>query len=68
MGTRAGPHDQKLIEQFEGDYLPRLVSRARGNMARAARMAEVDRKTLYRPMEKHGLRRGSEESAFGDRA
>ncbi|HVE78351.1 MAG TPA: sigma 54-interacting transcriptional regulator [Gemmatimonadaceae bacterium] len=47
---------EKLLEQFEREYLPRVVSRASGNMARAARLADVDRKTLYRLMEKHGLR------------
>ena len=49
----------KLIQQFEREYLPRLVGRAQGNMARAARMAEVDRKTLYRLLEKHGMKRPS---------
>jgi DNA-binding NtrC family response regulator len=50
----------KLVEAFEREYLPRLVSRAKGNMTRAAKMAEVDRKTLYRMMERHGLRRGGD--------
>lgn len=50
----------KLITEFEREYVARLVSRARGNMTRAARLAEVDRKTLYRLMDKHGLRRAAE--------
>jgi DNA-binding NtrC family response regulator len=52
---------EKLVDQFEREYLPYVVGRASGNMARAARLADVDRKTLYRLMEKHGLRpqRGS---------
>lgn len=53
---------EKLITEFEREYLPRLVSRAQGNMTRAARMAEVDRKTLYRLMDKHGLRRAADEA------
>ena len=34
-----------------------LVERAQGNMSKAARIAGVDRTTLYRLMEKHGLHR-----------
>ncbi len=47
----------KLVAQFENEYLTRLVTRAGGNMSRAARLAGIDRTTLYRLMEKHGLRR-----------
>lgn len=47
----------KLVAQFENEYLTRLVARAGGNMSRAARLAGIDRTTLYRLMEKHGLRR-----------
>jgi DNA-binding NtrC family response regulator len=47
----------KLVAQFEKEYLSRLVSRAGGNMSRAARLAGIDRTTLYRLMEKHELRR-----------
>ena len=55
-----GPfHDVKdrVIAQFERDYLVRLVARASGNMSKAARQANIDRTTLYRLMEKHGLQR-----------
>jgi DNA-binding NtrC family response regulator len=47
----------KLVAQFEKEYLSRLVTRAGGNMSRAARLAGIDRTTLYRLMEKHELRR-----------
>ncbi|MBC7564437.1 MAG: sigma 54-interacting transcriptional regulator, partial [Gemmatimonadaceae bacterium] len=47
----------KLVAQFEKEYLTSLVSRAGGNMSRAARLAGIDRTTLYRLMEKHELRR-----------
>jgi len=47
----------KLVAQFEKEYLALLVARAGGNMSRAARLAGIDRTTLYRLMEKHELRR-----------
>ncbi len=46
-----------LVTQFEREYLARLSARAGGNMSKAARLAGFDRTTLYRLMEKHGLRR-----------
>jgi DNA-binding NtrC family response regulator len=47
----------RIVAQFERNYLRWLVSRARGNMSKAARIAGVDRTTLYRLMEKHELQR-----------
>jgi transcriptional regulator with PAS, ATPase and Fis domain len=47
----------RLVAEFELHYLTRLVTEARGNMSRAARAACVDRTTLYRLMERHGLHR-----------
>jgi DNA-binding NtrC family response regulator len=54
-------HDarERVIGEFELAYLTDLVNRASGNMSKAARLAGVDRTTLYRLMEKHGLQRGS---------
>jgi DNA-binding NtrC family response regulator len=46
-----------VIAQFEREYLIRLVSRAGGNMSKAARLAGVDRTTLYRLMDKHNFQR-----------
>jgi DNA-binding NtrC family response regulator len=48
---------ERVIAQFERRYLAWLVSRAGGNMSKAARLARVDRTTLYRLMERHGLQR-----------
>jgi len=45
----------RIIGQFEREYLARLVARASGNMSKAARLAGIDRTTLYRLMDKHGL-------------
>jgi DNA-binding NtrC family response regulator len=47
----------KVIAQFERDYLTRLVGRAGGNMSKAARLASIDRTTLYRLMDKHDFQR-----------
>jgi DNA-binding NtrC family response regulator len=52
-----GAAKETLLRQFERDYLPRLFERAGHNIARAARLASVDRTTLYRLMEKHGVGR-----------
>ncbi len=47
----------KLIAHFEREYLSRLTARTNGNMSKAARLAGIDRTTLYRLMEKHGFKR-----------
>jgi DNA-binding NtrC family response regulator len=56
-----------LVARFEQAYLSRLTTRAGGNMSKAARLAGVDRTTLYRLMEKHGMRRDALAGA-GDEA
>jgi DNA-binding NtrC family response regulator len=48
---------ERVLTEFERRYLTALVNRAGGNMSKAARVAGVDRTTLYRLMEKHGLQR-----------
>jgi DNA-binding NtrC family response regulator len=48
---------ERVIGQFELQYLTWLLNRAGGNMSKAARIAGVDRTTLYRLMERHGLQR-----------
>jgi DNA-binding NtrC family response regulator len=59
-----GPFKQckdELVRAFEKEYLTRLLSRARGNIARAAREAELDRKHLYSLLHKYGLVQSSED-------
>ncbi|HZI09089.1 MAG TPA: helix-turn-helix domain-containing protein, partial [Myxococcus sp.] len=46
---------EELIRAFEREYLTRLLGRAKGNIARAAREAELDRKHLYSLLHKYGL-------------
>jgi len=48
---------EQVLANFEKEFVTRLVARASGNMSRAARLASVDRTTLYRLLERHGFRR-----------
>jgi DNA-binding NtrC family response regulator len=50
---------ERVISEFEQRYLSWIIDRAGGNMSRSARIAGVDRTTLYRLMEKHGLQRNT---------
>jgi len=51
------PARDRLVAEFERHYLIQVLTQARGNMSRAARAAGVDRTTLYRLLERHGLDR-----------
>lgn len=50
----------RLVAEFELHYLTQLLTQAGGNMSRAARVAGIDRTTLYRLLERHGLDRKGE--------
>ena len=54
-------HEAKdeLIAKFERDYLTDLVQRANGNLSQAARVAGLERKFLYKLLERNGLRQKS---------
>jgi DNA-binding NtrC family response regulator len=47
----------RLLARFDRRYLTRVVMRAGGNLSKAARLAQVDRTTFYRLMERQGLQR-----------
>lgn len=51
-------HDAKaeLVARFERSYLADLLTRVGGNLSEAARQAGVERKYLYKLLEKSGLR------------
>ena len=53
---------EHVLANFEKEYVTRLVARASGNVSRAARLASVDRTTLYRLLERHGFRREAPDS------
>jgi two-component system nitrogen regulation response regulator GlnG len=46
---------ERLILAFEREYLMDLMARNQGNLARAAREAQIDRVSLYRLIKRHQL-------------
>jgi DNA-binding NtrC family response regulator len=48
---------ERLLGGFERRFLQQLVTEADGNISRAARIARLNRTTLYRLMERYGLQR-----------
>ena len=46
---------EALLATFEREYLQRLIARSAGNVAKAARDADVDRKHLHSLLKKYGL-------------
>ncbi|NOY63848.1 MAG: sigma-54-dependent Fis family transcriptional regulator [Nitrospirae bacterium] len=46
---------QSAKEAFEKQYLQKLIKSVSGNISRAARVAGLNRRTIYRLMKKHGL-------------
>ncbi len=58
LQKRASYHEARahLLERFEHDYLGLLMELHQGNLSGAAREAGISRMTLYRLLEKHGIR------------
>ena len=55
---------EHVLAKFEEEYVTRLVARASGNVSRAARLASVDRTTLYRLLQRHGFRRDAGDASL----
>jgi DNA-binding NtrC family response regulator len=55
VGEKYHTAKERLVAHFENVYLCHLLTRAGGNLARAARMASMDRATLYRLIDKHRI-------------
>jgi DNA-binding NtrC family response regulator len=60
MSKAYHPAKEAVLAHFEKEYLATLVVRADRNMSKAARLAGIDRTTLYRLLEKHGVAAGVE--------
>lgn len=58
MSKAYHPAKEAVLAHFEKEYLSTLVSRADRNMSKAARLAGIDRTTLYRLLEKHDVAQG----------
>jgi DNA-binding NtrC family response regulator len=48
----------RVIARFEREYLTCVLQETEGNVSEAARVAGVNRATLYRMLERHGLSKG----------
>jgi len=48
----------RVLARFEREYLGWVLHHTEGNISEAARVAGVDRTTLYRLLSKHGLEKG----------
>jgi len=49
---------ERVMARFEKDYLTQVLQETQGNVSEAARVAGVNRATLYRLLERHGLTKG----------
>jgi two-component system response regulator AtoC len=50
------PRELVPLEEIERQYIVHVVQRCNGNMSRAAEVLKIDRRTLYRMVERFGVR------------
>jgi transposase len=51
------------LAEKEKEYVLEVLTAAGDNVSRAAEILNIDRRTLYRILERHGIERGNESSA-----
>jgi DNA-binding NtrC family response regulator len=56
----------KLLEQFERDYLTTLLARHKRNISAAARESKLSRSQFYRLLERHKLARAEDRESGGE--
>jgi len=49
---------RRLLDQFETEFVKRMLERADGNLSEAARLSGLDRKNFWLMAKRHGLREG----------
>jgi len=54
------------VSKVERALIKRYLAEAGGNVSRAAKLANIPRRTFYRILEKHGLKGGSSRQFIGD--
>jgi DNA-binding NtrC family response regulator len=59
----ASPASWVTLAEKEKEYVLEVLTAAGDNVSRAAEILDIDRRTLYRILERHGIERGSESSA-----
>jgi transcriptional regulator with PAS, ATPase and Fis domain len=57
-GRAVFPRELVALEEIERQYILHVIDRQNGNMSRAAEILEIDRRTLYRMLERFGLKTG----------
>lgn len=48
---------ERVVKEYERDYFINLLGRCRGNITQAAKIAQIDMKTLRRKMKEYGLKK-----------
>ena len=47
---------KRVLSNFESDYVWNVLIAAQGNISRAARLAQIDRKHFWRLIQRNGIR------------